>query len=806
MDNTNKVAVVRSDRRRGAVAEAFALIADDVRRHVEADSSPVIIPNFDYPARPWTCTHRDTLSAATDAILGAGASSITIAGGTGRRGRPARDAFDRLGYRAELWNRPATFLDLDSDAEHGDRAVDHLPMDRSPRRAGLAAQSARAWPRPAAASRSESPGLMASTGWVWVSRIYRVFPIPTMDMDTCRGKNTVTGGSLLRAALHGPHRVVETWRGWLVRAWLGLRIDFGRNAAYRLPSVADWNGSGKPPSRLVASAALMKPRVSLIDGFDGHGRRRAQIWPPPALGTVIAGTDPVAVDAVAASIMGFEPREIAYLRQAEINGLGTADLAAITILGDPISASRRRFLRHSLDPLLRLVSSSAAKGNGAPRPHFGSVPAPQALWLGWVDRSDATQETAVEGTATRGATMRIGFDGSCLSNRRGFGRFSRLLLESLARRQGRHQIVVVIDRPSEPAVKIPEGCDRVVVDVGEAPSAAASAQGRRRIGDMLAMGRAVARAGLDLMYFPATYTFFPVWNVPRLVVTMHDTLALAHPDLVFPNSPGPPRLAAQGTRRSAHGRPHRDRLRDIRGAIFRPGFACPRTGSASSPRGPTRSSGRRLKSPRQRRSCDSSQFLQRARYLLYVGGLSPHKNLPRLIEAFGGSRPTNLLLVVVGDFKDVFHTHVAEIRVGHRLGGHWNERVLLTGFVPDADLVYLYSRAHAPGPAVAHGGLRPARRGGHGVRDAGDLQPGRLASRSRRRRRPLLRPDQRRLHGRHHQPGSRRSTGCETNSARRALERAGLFTWDRAAQSLLECFSELNITSASRLPTKRSHG
>ena len=87
-------------------------------------------------------------------------------------------------------------------------------------------------------------------------------------------------------------------------------------------------------------------------------------------------SDPVAVDAVAASIMGFEPREIAYLRQAEIMGLGTADLAAITILGDPVSTSRHRFRRHSLDPLLRLVSSSAsaARETGAPRPHFGSVP------------------------------------------------------------------------------------------------------------------------------------------------------------------------------------------------------------------------------------------------------------------------------------------------------------------------------------------------------------------------------------------------------------------------------------------------
>ena len=44
--------------------------------------------------------------------------------------------------------------------------------------------------------------------------------------------------------------------------------------------------------------------------------------------------------------------------------------------------------------------------------------------------------------------------------------------------------------------------------------------------------------GLDLMYFPATYSFFPVWNVGRLVVTMHDTLPLSHPELVFPRLGG----------------------------------------------------------------------------------------------------------------------------------------------------------------------------------------------------------------------------------------------------------------------------
>src|SRR5579863_5865344 len=99
--------------------------------------------------------------------------------------------------------------------------------------------------------------------------------------------------------------------------------------------------------------------------------------------------------------------------------------------------------------------------------------------------------------------MRIGVDGSCLSNRRGFGRFARRLLEALSRQPSAHRFTVFIDRPSADEVEVPELFDRVVVDVGEAPSRAASAQGRRRWRDMIAMGRAVARSRIDLMYFPA---------------------------------------------------------------------------------------------------------------------------------------------------------------------------------------------------------------------------------------------------------------------------------------------------------------
>ena len=134
--------------------------------------------------------------------------------------------------------------------------------------------------------------------------------------------------------------------------------------------------------------------------------------------------------------------------------------------------------------------------------------------------------------------MRIGIDGGCLSNRRGFGRFARKVVEALAQVNENHELVVFVDRPSLGSLKIPDRIETIAVEVTEAPGKAAKAGGRRGVRDLLAMGRAVAKHRLDVVYFPASYSFFPVWNVDRVIVTLHDTLALAHPDWVFPNGRG----------------------------------------------------------------------------------------------------------------------------------------------------------------------------------------------------------------------------------------------------------------------------
>src|SRR5262249_35641374 len=223
--------------------------------------------------------------------------------------------------------------------------------------------------------------------------------------------------------------------------------------------------------------------------------------------------------------------------------------------------------------------------------------------------------------------MRIGIDGSCLTNQRGFGRFARRLLESVSQQATHHRFTVFVDRPSAEAGVVPEGVDRVIIDVSEAPGRAASAHGRRRWRDMFAMGRAVARSRIDLMYFPATYSFFPVWNVGKLVVTMHDTLPLTHPELVFKSR----RARFAWRLKEAAAARWADRIVTVSEASRRALLAWsgwPEARIRVITEGPDPIFHPRAEGPASEAVLRRLGVPTARRFLLYVGGLSPHKNLP----------------------------------------------------------------------------------------------------------------------------------------------------------------------------------
>jgi uncharacterized protein (DUF362 family) len=61
--------------------------------------------------------------------------------------------------------------------------------------------------------------------------------------------------------------------------------------------------------------------------------------------TIIAGTNPLATDMVAASLMGFEPDEVSTFRWAHKVGLGPRRLDEIETRGEPLERVRRAFVR-----------------------------------------------------------------------------------------------------------------------------------------------------------------------------------------------------------------------------------------------------------------------------------------------------------------------------------------------------------------------------------------------------------------------------------------------------------------------------
>jgi hypothetical protein len=80
---------------------------------------------------------------------------------------------------------------------------------------------------------------------------------------------------------------------------------------------------------------------AVMDGTvmgDGAGPRTMV---PRVGNTILASADQVAIDAIAASIMGFDPLSIPYLRMCHERGLGVADPRDIEIVGDDEAARAR---------------------------------------------------------------------------------------------------------------------------------------------------------------------------------------------------------------------------------------------------------------------------------------------------------------------------------------------------------------------------------------------------------------------------------------------------------------------------------
>ena len=88
---------------------------------------------------------------------------------------------------------------------------------------------------------------------------------------------------------------------------------------------------------LVDFCKAYPPDLNIIDGFtvdyEKVDLRKTRVR---EANLAFASYDIVAIDAAANRVMDFDPEKILHIKIAEEVGLGTADLAKLTILGDPI--------------------------------------------------------------------------------------------------------------------------------------------------------------------------------------------------------------------------------------------------------------------------------------------------------------------------------------------------------------------------------------------------------------------------------------------------------------------------------------
>jgi uncharacterized protein (DUF362 family) len=82
---------------------------------------------------------------------------------------------------------------------------------------------------------------------------------------------------------------------------------------------------------------------AIMDGTTAGNGPGPRTLLPVIKGYMLASADQVAIDAIAAKMMGFDPMRIEYIRLAHEAGLGIGDPAQIEIAGDDISQENWRF-------------------------------------------------------------------------------------------------------------------------------------------------------------------------------------------------------------------------------------------------------------------------------------------------------------------------------------------------------------------------------------------------------------------------------------------------------------------------------
>ena len=301
--------------------------------------------------------------------------------------------------------------------------------------------------------------------------------------------------------------------------------------------------------------------------------------------------------------------------------------------------------------------------------------------------------------------MRVGVDATSWLNRRGFGRFARNAVTRLVELDRERTYVLFTGEIEAAEVSFPEAAEHRHVALTRSASAPGGAN--RRLGDVLRLTRAARRARLNAFLFPSIYTYFPVPGIPA-IVGLHDTTAEDFPELTLVRRRD--RALWRAKQRSALRAAALFTVSVAAREALVDRFGLDPTALPVIPEAPDRIF-------RRRGGEESDAALARlglepgAPFVLYSGGVNPHKSLDTLIDAYGvlvtrGDPPP---LALVGELEEDAYISAARAVRDRIAGLGLDSRIHLLGYVSDDDLACLYSRATVfVNPSLSEGFGLPA--------------------------------------------------------------------------------------------------
>lgn len=105
-----------------------------------------------------------------------------------------------------------------------------------------------------------------------------------------------------------------------------------RKVAYH----ASFADVGKFSQMLLDLNSLVKPRLSIMDGIVGMEGNGPSAGSPRKIGAVLAGADWLAVDVVAATLVGFDPLDVQTIKAAKAQGTSSGRVEDIEVVGEEI--------------------------------------------------------------------------------------------------------------------------------------------------------------------------------------------------------------------------------------------------------------------------------------------------------------------------------------------------------------------------------------------------------------------------------------------------------------------------------------